>query len=130
MEVIMKIKIALIRSEHITEALELSKKLQEVMEAGDMRVVDQTTEKLLSLADKGRSLSISDELWHQLISQIRNTDENYKSDYIITKLQLEVIITIGLNEPYIDIVNIIKQALKTESAVLQLPYEEEVEENS
>lgn len=122
----MKIKIALIRSEHITEAHELSEKLQEVMEAGDMRAVDQTTERLLSLADKDRSLSISDELWHQLISQIRNADENYKSNYVLTKQQLEMIIAIGLHEPYIDIDNIIKQALKTESAVLQLPYEEEV----
>lgn len=126
----MKIKIALIRSEHITEAHELSKKLQEVMEAGDMRVVDQTTEKLLLLIDRDHSLSISNELWHQLIAQIRNTDENYKSNYIITKPQLEMIIAIGLNEPYVDIVNIIKQALKTESAVLQLPYEEEVENNA
>jgi hypothetical protein len=121
----MKIMIALIRSEHIAEVHELSAKLQEAMETGEVRFVDQATEKLLSLSDKDHSVSISEEFWHQLILSIRNIDKSFKSDYVITKPQLEMIVSAGLGKPYTGIVNVMKQALELESNVLQLPYEEE-----
>lgn len=124
----MKIKIALIQSEHIAEVQELSAKLQEAMEAGEMKAVDQATEKLLSFTDNDYSLSVSEESWHQLIAQVRNIDENFKSEYVIAKQQLEMIIAAELAEPFAGIVNVVEQALKIESIVLQLPYEEEDED--
>ena len=107
----MKIKIALIQSEHIAEVQELSAKLQEAMEAGEMKAVDQATEKLLSFTDNDYSLSVSEESWHQLIAQVRNIDENFKSEYVIAKQQLEMIIAAEFAEPFAGIVNVVEQAL-------------------
>jgi hypothetical protein len=121
----MKIKIALIQSEHIDDAQELSVKLQEAMEAGEMRAVDQATEKLLSLTDKDYSLSLSEEYWHQLIEKVRRFDGNFTSDYIMEKPQLEMIIAAGVAESFADVASVVDHALKNESVVLQLPYEEE-----
>ena len=124
----MKIKIALIPSDYIAEVQELSAKLQRAVEAGEMRVVDQETEKLLSFTNKDCSLSVSEESWYQMIAQLRNINKNFKSDYVIKKPQLEVIIAARLAESFVDIVNIAGQALKTESILLQIPYEEENED--
>jgi len=121
----MKIKIALICSENISEARGLSVKLQNAMEVGEMRTVDQTTEKLLSLTDKIHSLSMSEENWHRLIRQLRDIDGHFKSDYIIDKLHFDEIRVAGLAVSYADIVSMIDYALKNESVILQLPYEED-----
>ena len=58
----MKIKIALIPSEHTSKAQGLSSKLQNAMEGGEMSAVDQLTEELISLTDSEYSLSLSEEL--------------------------------------------------------------------
>ena len=123
----MKIKIALIPSEHIVEVQELSSKLQVAMESGEMRAVDQTTEKLLSFASNAYSLTMLEESWHQLIAQVRTVDGNFKSDYIITKPQLEIIIASRLGDSFVDVVNVVEHALRGDGVVLQLPYEEEKE---
>ncbi len=123
----MKIKIALIPSEHIVEVQELSSKLQVAMESGEMRAVDQTTEKLLSFASNAYSLTMLEESWHQLIAQVRTVDGNFKSDYIITKPQLEIIIASRLGDSFVDVVNVVEHALRVDGVVLQLPYEEEKE---
>ena len=57
----MKIKIALIPSEHTSKAQDLSSKLQNAMEAGEMSAVDQLTEELISLTDSEYSLSLPEE---------------------------------------------------------------------
>ena len=123
----MKIKIALIPSEHIVEVQELSSKLQVAMESGEMRAVDQTTEKLLSFASNAYSLTMLEESWHQLIAQVRTVDGNFKSDYIITKPQLEIIIASRLGDSFVDVVNVVEHALRVDGVDLQLPYEEEKE---
>jgi hypothetical protein len=121
----MKIKIALIPSEHISKAVALSRELMTAMEVGEMSVVDKTTEALLSLTDKDYAPSLSEECWHRLIEKVRNFDEDFKSEYLMAKPQLETIITAGADESFADVVSVIEQALKTDGIVLQLPFEEE-----
>ncbi|QQB42307.1 Uncharacterised protein [Kingella denitrificans] len=121
----MKIKIALIPSEHTNKAQDLSSKLQNAMEAGEMSAVDQLTEELVSLTDSEYSLSLPEEYWHRLIEKVRNSDNDFKSDYIMAKPQLEKIITAGVAEAFADVSVVIEQALKADGVVLQLPFEEE-----
>jgi hypothetical protein len=123
-EELMKIKIALIPSEHISKVQDLSVKLQSAMEAGEMRAVDQTTEELLSLTDKDYSLSLPEEYWHQLIEKVRSFDGNFKSEYIMAKPQLEMIIAAGVADSFADVASVVEQVLKTGGVVLQLPFEE------
>jgi hypothetical protein len=124
----MIINIAIIPNEHIREVQNLSVKLRQAMEAGEMRLVDQTTKKLLSLTDKEHVLALSEKYWHQLIEQIRRFDGNFESDYIITKPQLEMIMRAGVAESFVDIVSMFEQAMRNECVVLQLPYEDEDED--
>lgn len=121
----MKIKIALIPSEHTSKAQDLSSKLQNAMEAGEMSAVDQLTEELISLTDSEHSLSLSEEYWHQLIEKVRSFDDDFKSDYIMAKPQLEKIIAAGVAEAFADVSGVVELALKADGAVLQLPFEEE-----
>nr|WP_289057320.1 hypothetical protein [uncultured Psychrobacter sp.] len=121
----MKIKIALIPSEHTSKAQDLSSKLQNAMEAGEMSAVDQLTEELISLTDNEYSLSLSEEYWHQLIERVRSSDNDFKSDYIMAKPKLETIIAADVAESFTDVSGVIEQALKTDGVVLQLPFEEE-----
>lgn len=121
----MKIKIALIPSEHTSKAQDLSTKLQNAMEAGEMSAVDQLTEELISLTDSEQSLSLSEEYWHQLVEKVRTSDDDFKSDYIMAKLQLEMIIAAGVSESFADVSGVIEQALKADGVVLQLPFEDE-----
>ena len=121
----MKIKIALIQSEHTSKALDLSSKLQNAMGAGEMSAVDQLTEELISLTDSKYSLSLSEEYWHQLIERVRSSDNDFKSDYIMAKPKLETIIAADVAESFTDVSGVIEQALKTDGVVLQLPFEEE-----
>jgi hypothetical protein len=121
----MKIKIALIPSEHTSKAQDLSSKLQSAMEAGEMSAVDQLTEELISLTDSEQSLSLSEEYWHQLIEKVRSFDDDFKSDYIMAKPQLETIIAAGVAEAFADVSGVVELALKADGVVLQLPFEEE-----
>lgn len=121
----MKIKIALIPSEHTSKAQDLSSKLQNAMEAGEMSAVDQLTEELISLTDSEYSLSLSEEYWHQLIERVRSSDNDFKSDYIMAKPKLETIIAADVAESFADVSGVVEQALKTDGVVLQLPFEEE-----
>lgn len=121
----MKIKIALIPSEHTSMAQDLSAKLQISMEAGEMGAVDQLTEELISLTVNDYSMSLTEKYWHQLIEMVRRFDDDFKSDYIMTKPQLKSIIAAGAAESFADVSGVVEQALKTEGVVLQLPYEEE-----
>lgn len=121
----MKIKIALIPSEHTSKAQDLSSKLQNAMEAGEMSTVDQLTEELISLTDSDYSLSLTEEYWHQLIEKVRSSDDDFKSDYIMAKPQLETIVAAGVVESFADVSGVVEQALKADGVVLQLPFEEE-----
>lgn len=121
----MKIKIALIPSEHTSKAQDLSSKLQNTMEAGEMSAVDQLTEELISLTDSEYSLSLSEEYWHQLIEKVRASDDDFKSGYIMAKPQLETIFAADVAESFADVSSVVEQALKTQGVILQLPYEEE-----
>lgn len=121
----MKIKIAMIPSEHTSKAQALSFKLQNAMEAGEMSAVDQLTEELTSLTESDYSLSLSEEYWHQLIEKVRSSDDDFRSDYIMAKPQLETIIAAGVAESFADVSGVIEQALKADGVVLQLPFEEE-----
>ena len=121
----MKIKIALIPSEHTSKAQGLSSKLKNAMEGGEMSAVDQLTEELISLTDSEYSLSLSEEYWHQLIEKVRCSDDDFKSDYIMAKPQLETVIAADVAESSADVTGVVEQALKTDSVVLQLPFEEE-----
>ena len=121
----MKIKIALIPSEHNSKTQTLSSKLQNAMEAGEMSVVDQLTEELILLTESEYSLSLSEEYWHQLIEKVRATNDDFKSDYIMAKPQLETIIAAGVAESFADVSGVIELVLKADGVVLQLPFEEE-----
>lgn len=121
----MKIKIALIPSEQTSKAQDLSSKLQNAMEAGEMSAVDQLTEELISLTDSEQSLSLSEKYWHQLIEKVRSFDDDFKSDYIMAKPQLETIIAAGVAEAFADVSGVVELALKADGVVLQLPFEEE-----
>jgi sulfur relay (sulfurtransferase) DsrC/TusE family protein len=121
----MKIKIALIPSEHTSKAQDLSTKLQCAMEAGEMSAVDQLTEELISLTNQEYSLSLTEKYWHQLIEKVRNFNGDFKSYYIMAKPQLETINAAGVAESFADVENVVEQALKTNGVVLQLPFEEE-----
>lgn len=121
----MKNKIALIASEHTSKAQDLSSKLQNAMEAGEMSAVDQLTEELISLTDSDYSLSLTEEYWHQLIEKVRRSDDDFKSDYIMAKPQLETIIAAGVAEAFADVSGVVELALKADGVVLQLPFEEE-----
>ena len=121
----MKIKIALITSEHTSKAKDLSSKLQAAMETGEMSAVDRLTEELISLTDSEHSLSLPEEYWHQLIEKVRSFDHDFKSDYIMAQPQLETIIAAGVAEAFTDISDIVELALKAGGVVLQLPFEEE-----
>lgn len=90
-----------------------------------MSAVDQLTEELVSLTDSEYSLSLPEEYWHRLIEKVRNSDNDFKSDYIMAKPQLEKIITAGVAEAFADVSVVIEQALKADGVVLQLPFEEE-----
>ncbi|MPW36549.1 hypothetical protein GCU72_08765 [Vibrio sp. B1Z05] len=124
-EELLKIKIALIPSERTSKAQDLSSKLQNAMESGEMSAVDKLTEELFSLTDSEYSLSLPEEYWHQLIEKVRCSDDDFKSDYIMSKLQLETIIVAGVAESFADVLGVIEQALKADGIVLQLPFEEE-----
>ncbi len=121
----MKFKIALIPSEHISKALDLSSKLRNAMEAGEMSAVDQLTEELISLTDSKYSLSLSEDCWHQLIEKVRTFDDDFKSDYIMAKPQLKTIIAAGVAGSFTNVLGVVGQALKADGVVLQLPFEEE-----
>ncbi|MDL2286164.1 hypothetical protein LJC24_01815 [Desulfococcaceae bacterium OttesenSCG-928-F15] len=121
----MRIKIALISSEHTSKAQALSTKLQNAMEAGEMSAVDQLSEELVSLTDSEYSLSLSEEYWHQMIEKVRISDDDFKSDYIMVKSQLETIIAASVAESFTDVSGVVEQALKADGVVLQLPFEEE-----
>lgn len=121
----MKIKIALIPNEHTSKTQELSTKLLNAMEAGDMSAVDQLTEELISLTDSEYSLSLSEEYWLQLVEKVRSFDDDFKSDYIMAKPQLKTIIAAGVAESFADVSGVIEQALEADGVVLQLPFEEE-----
>jgi len=121
----MKFKIALIPSEHISTALDLSSKLRNAMEAGEMSAVDQLTEELISLTDSKYSLSLSEDCWHQLIEKVRTFDDDFKSDYIMAKPQLKTIIAAGVAGSFTNVLGVVGQALKADGVVLQLPFEEE-----
>lgn len=121
----MKIKIALISSEYASKAQKLSIKLQNAMEAGEMSTVDQLTEELISLAESEYSLSLTEEYWHQLIKKVRASDDDFKSDYIMTKPQLETLIAAGVAESFSDVLGVVEQALKIDGVILQLPFEDE-----
>ena len=121
----MKIKIALISSEYASKAQDLSTKLQNAMEAGEMSTVDQLTEELISLAEQEYSLSLTEEYWQQLIKKVRASDDNFKSDYIMAKPQLETIIAASVAESFSDVLGVVEQALKIDGVILQLPFEEE-----
>lgn len=121
----MKIKIALIPNEHTSKAQDLSTKLQNAMEAGEMSAVDQLTEELISLTDSEYSLSLSEEYWHQLIEKVRASNDDFKSAYIMAKPQLETIIAAAVAEAFVDVSGVVELALKIDGVVLQLPFEEE-----
>ena len=121
----MKIKIALILSEYASKAQDLSTKLQNAMEAGEMSTVDQLTEELISLAEQEYSLSLTEEYWQQIIKKVRASDDNFKSDYIMAKPQLETIIAASVAESFSDVLGVVEQALKIDGVILQLPFEEE-----
>lgn len=121
----MNIKIALIPSEHTSKAQDLSSKLQNAMEAGEMSAVDQLTEELTSLTDIEYSLSLSEEYWHQLIERVRRSDKDFKSDYIMAKPKLKTITAADVADSFGDVSGVVEQALKTDGAVLQLPFEED-----
>lgn len=121
----MKIKIALISSEHISKAQDLSTKLQNAMEVGEISTVDQLTEELISLAESEHSLSLTEEYWHQLIEKVRAYDDDFTSEYIMTKPQIETIIAAGVAESFADVSGVVEQALRADGVVLQLPFEEE-----
>lgn len=121
----MKIKIALILSEYASKAQDLSTKLQNAMEAGEMSTVDQLSEELISLAEREYSLSLTEEYWQQLIKKVRASDDNFKSDYIMAKPQLETIIAASVAESFSDVLGVVEQALKIDGVILQLPFEEE-----
>lgn len=121
----MKIKIALIPSEHASKVQDLSTKLQNAMEKGVMSAVDQLTQELFSLTQREYSLSLSEEYWHQLIEKVRASYYDFKTDYIMTKPQLEKIIAAGVAESFADVSGVVEQALKIDGVVLQLPFEEE-----
>lgn len=121
----MTIKIALIPSEHTSKAQDLSSRLQSAMEAGEMSAVDHLTEELLSLTDNKYSLSLSEAYWHQLIERVRSSDNDFKSDYIMAKPQLETIGAAGVAESFANVSDVVEQALKADGVVLQLPCEEE-----
>ena len=121
----MKIEIALIPSEYTCKAYDLSSRLQCSMEAGEMSVVDQLTAELVSLTDREYSLSLSEECWQQLIEKVRSSADDFKSNYIIAKSQLEMISAAGVAESFPDLSGVIEQALKADGVVLQLPFEEE-----
>ncbi len=118
----MKIKIALISSEYASKAQDLSTNLQNAMEAGEMSTVDQLTEELISLAEQEYSLSLTEEYWQQLIKKVRASDDNFKSDYIIAKPQLETIIAASVAESFSDVLGVVEQALKIDGVILQLPF--------
>ena len=121
----MKIKIALISSEHSSKAQELSVKLHKAMEAGEMDTVDFLTFELISLTDPEYSLSLIEEYWHQLLEKIRSFDGDFKSDFIMDKPQLKIIIAADVADSFADVSAIVMQALKTDGVLLQLPFEEE-----
>lgn len=121
----MKIKVALIPNKYTIKAQVLSSRLQNAMEAGEMSVADSLTEELFSLMDSKYSLSISEEYWLQVIKKIRSFNDDFKSNYIIAKPKLEMIIASNLAESFADVSNIVKQALKYDGVILQLPFEEE-----
>ena len=122
---LMKFKIALIPSKHISKAQDLSAKLRNAIEAGEMGDVDQLTEELTSLADNGYSLFLPEEYWHQLIGKVRIFDDDFKSDFILARPQLKTIIATDVTESFSKISDILEQALMADGAVLQLPFEEE-----
>jgi hypothetical protein len=125
----MRIKIALVENKHVDEAQELSVELQEAMEAGEMRVVDKTTERLLSFADEMYAADLSEESWRIFLEKIRMSDEYFQAEYILKATQIEQVLTCNLIEIFPQIIAIAEYALKTGGVVLQLPYEDEVEKD-
>ncbi|RCW90408.1 hypothetical protein [Marinomonas foliarum] len=120
----MKIKIALMPIEHISQAQALSIKLEDALEKGAMSTVDEVTEVLISLSDSKHSLSLPEDYWHKFIKKVRAYDDHFMSDYIMDKPQLEVIIAADVVESFTDVSGVVEHALKIDGVVLQLPFEE------
>ena len=61
---------------------------------------------------------------NRLVKSVKVND-NFKSDYIMAKPQLETIIAASVAESFSDVLGVVEQALKIDGVILQLPFEEE-----
>lgn len=79
----MKIRIAIIPPEDLPVVTRLAADLRNAVNAGDMEGVDATTEKLMAVTEKMRSVDISEEEWCAFLSEVRARNEAFESDYVI-----------------------------------------------
>ena len=121
----MKIKIALIPSEHTCKAQDLSTKLQNAMEAGEMGAVDQLTEELISLTESEYSLSLSEEHWHKLLEPVSASSYSFPSSSLLFPPPLSPLLSSFFAASFSSFSFFFSQSLPSDGVVLQLPFEEE-----
>lgn len=121
----MKIKFAVIQPEHIQKTQEYAEILHSAVQAGKMRIVDETTEKLMLLADPAHTCLFTEAYWNTIVHTIRSIHPHFKTDYILNTAILKTLSDSGVTAPFADAGHIITQALTVKGAVMQIPFDDE-----
>ena len=80
----MRIRLAVIPSDDLTEIKNLVDHLRSAVNAGDMDRVDAATGKLLVLTANMRSENLPEEEWRRFLGGIRVHSTGFQSDYLVS----------------------------------------------
>lgn len=123
----MTVRLIIVPKEELPSVELLTDQLVKAVNIGDMSVVDQITNQLLSLTYGNRSLTMIEDSWNDLLMNLRALDKSYRSDYIISDQALITKVLSELKGLSADIQLFLKLALCKECVILQLPLENEVD---
>ena len=79
----MKIRLAVIPPDELTNVMRLTGDLRSAVNAGDMDGVDAATKELIAVTAKARSMDITEEEWRIFLTQVRAENAAFESDYVV-----------------------------------------------
>ncbi len=79
----MKIRLAVIPPDDLADVIRLTGHLRNAVNAGDMDAVEATTEELLAVTAKTRSVDISGAEWRSFLTEVRANNAAFQSDYVV-----------------------------------------------
>lgn len=123
----MIVRLIIVPKEELPLVELLTDQLVNAVNIGDMSVVDQLTNQLLSLTNGNRSLTMMEDTWNDLLIILRALDKSYRSDYIISDHALMIKVLSENEGLSADIQHFLKLALIKDCVILQLPLENEVD---